>query len=60
MENQEVNEQVITITQSQAAQISAILNELPIRELGKVQAIIQIFNQNQEDSSEDQLEESDD
>lgn len=35
----------IKISQEQANQITAILNELPIRELGKVQAIIKIFNE---------------
>jgi hypothetical protein len=43
----------IKITKEQANQITAILNELPIRELGKVQAIIKIFNQGSADQTEE-------
>ena len=51
----------IEITQEQAQQISMILNELPIRELGKVQAIISIFNGEQgEQVAEDAVENDDD
>jgi|DEB0MinimDraft_10_1074344.scaffolds.fasta_scaffold00389_23 hypothetical protein len=40
----------IKITKEQANQITAILNELPIRELNKVQAIIKIFNEGIQDN----------
>ena len=51
-------EGVIEITQEQAQQISLILNELPIRELGKVQAIVQIFNGDQVQEQEEEIEEN--
>lgn len=47
----------IEITPQQAQQISAILNELPIRELGKVQAIISIFNGDQDEQEPQELAE---
>lgn len=48
----------IEITQQQAQQISLILNELPIRELGKVQAIISIFNGEQDEQSPEVVQEN--
>lgn len=47
----------IEITPQQAQQISAILNELPIRELAKVEAIVKIFNSDQSEESVDDVEE---
>lgn len=47
----------IKITREQANQITAILNELPIRELGKVQAIIKIFNEGVQPDDSHEVEE---
>jgi hypothetical protein len=51
------NEGVIKITEKQAQQISSILNELPIRELAKVRAIIDIFNSTPENKEIDEVKE---
>lgn len=47
----------IEITPQQAQQISAILNELPIRELAKVEAIIKIFNSDQSEEADEEVAE---
>ena len=46
----------IEITAQQAQQISMILNELPIRELAKVEAIVKIFNGQQEEEAAEDVE----
>tara|TARA_R110000772_G_scaffold11615_1_gene36221 strand:- start:11 stop:187 length:177 start_codon:yes stop_codon:yes gene_type:complete len=47
----------IEITTQQAEQISMILNQLPISELGKVQAIVKIFNGQQEEGIAEEVDE---
>tara|TARA_B110000285_G_C14635046_1_gene385129 strand:+ start:24 stop:200 length:177 start_codon:yes stop_codon:yes gene_type:complete len=47
----------IEITTQQAEQISMILNQLPISELGKVQAIVKIFNGQQEEGIAEEVAE---
>tara|TARA_R110000787_G_scaffold11355_1_gene37728 strand:+ start:124 stop:306 length:183 start_codon:yes stop_codon:yes gene_type:complete len=47
----------IVITAQQAQQISMILNQLPINELGKVEAIVKIFNGQQEEGIAEEVAE---
>ena len=51
-----MNNGKIEITTQQAEQISMILNQLPISELGKVQAIVKIFNGQQEEGIAEEVD----
>jgi len=42
----------IKINESQVQRINQVLNELPIKELTKVQAILSIFNESNENKNE--------